>query len=147
MERTTPDTIPIGVWLKERDFQTKLNAALEQIFTGQGWAIFEGLQVTGEVNLKLFFDGAAVSLHKLERLMPEPITIIGEKGHGMDAPFMGEAAKADETVLMSSIRTEPPDQSEATAEATPEPEAQPDQPPKRKRKPHAGTLAPDEDQL
>jgi hypothetical protein len=51
---------PIGQFVKRTDFMAKLRAALEDIEQGQGFGVFEGLQVRGNCVVTLSFDGVSV---------------------------------------------------------------------------------------
>ena len=58
MEKRTFE--PIGQFVKRTDFMAKLRAALEDIEQGQGFGVFEGLQVRGNCAVAMSFDGVSV---------------------------------------------------------------------------------------
>ena len=57
---------PIGQFVKRTDFMAKLRAALEDIEQGQGFGVFEGLQVRGNCAVSLSFDGVSVRLAAID---------------------------------------------------------------------------------
>ncbi len=57
---------PIGQFVKQTDFMAKLRAVLEDVEQGQGFGVFEGLQVRGNCAVSLSFDGVSVRLAAID---------------------------------------------------------------------------------